>query len=77
MRRHAAVLVAVTSFLTVLLPALAGPAPVAQATTHTAATDWAFVQHELFDIPLAQFVQHRFTGDRCSPASARPWPPVA
>jgi hypothetical protein len=63
MRRHAAVLVAVTSFLTVLLPAIAGPS-VAQATAHTAASDWAFVQHELFDIPLAQFVQHRFTGDR-------------
>lgn len=64
MRRHAAVLVAVTSFLTVLLPAIAGPATTAQATTHTAASDWAFVQHELFEVPLAQFVQHRFTGDR-------------
>lgn len=66
MRCRTALLVAVTSLLTVVSPAhAAGPAsPPATAGPHSAATDWAFVRHELFEIPLATFIRHTFTGDR-------------
>ena len=49
MRFRLAVLVAVTSFLTVVSPAFAGP-------PHTATTDWAFVRHELWEVPLPVFI---------------------
>lgn len=62
MRLRSVVLVAVTSLLTVASPAaVAGSAP---AATHSAATDWAFVQHELFDVSIAQFVRDTYLGDR-------------
>jgi hypothetical protein len=70
MRLRLALLVAVTSLLTVVSPALAvGPLPLASAAPHpaglhSAAADWSFVQHELFGVSLAQFVRDRFTGDR-------------
>ena len=65
MRLRLALLVAVTSLLTVVSPALAvGPVPRTNAAAHTATGDWAFVQHELFGVPLAQFVLDRFSGDR-------------
>jgi hypothetical protein len=68
MRPRTALLVAVTSLLTVASPAsAAGPLTTSPSRTtpaHSASTDWAFVQHELFDVPLAQFVRDRFLGDR-------------
>jgi hypothetical protein len=66
MRLRLALLVAVTSLLTVVSPAsAAGPQPRTRpAIAHTAADDWAFVRHELFEVPLARFVRDRFTGDR-------------
>jgi hypothetical protein len=60
MRTRLAVLVAVTSVLTVVSPALAGPR---SAVGHSAVTDWAFVRHELFDVPLRQFIADAATGD--------------
>ncbi|HNJ97678.1 MAG TPA: phospholipase A2 [Ilumatobacteraceae bacterium] len=59
MRLRLAVLVAVTSFLTVLLPDTghASPAsPANSAVTADAAGDWTFVQRELFGVSLARFV---------------------
>ena len=95
MRKRFAVLVAVTSILTVLSPATAGrlqagplpavslpavplpadPAlsastadrltPHPELLTHDAASDWRYVQRELFAISLWQFVNDaRATGDR-------------
>ncbi len=54
MRFRFAVLVAVTSLLTVVSPALAGP---------TATTDWAFVSRMAFSVPLSTFSATRATGD--------------
>ncbi len=48
MRFRIAVLVAVTSFLTVTSPARAGLA-------HTAATDWAYVRRMVHEVPLSEF----------------------
>jgi hypothetical protein len=69
MRHRTAVLVAVTSVLTVVSPALSGRPPSALAAPaspaiHSAAADWAYVQHELFDVALARFVADRVLGDR-------------
>jgi hypothetical protein len=58
MRFATAVLVAVTSVLTVASPAHAGP------SVHDSTADWAYVEHELFAIPLAQFVLDARHGDR-------------
>jgi hypothetical protein len=58
MRFATAVLVAVTSVLTVASPAHAGP-PI-----HDSRSDWAFLEHELFEVPLDQFVHDARTGDR-------------
>lgn len=54
MRFRFAVLVAVTSFLTVVSPASAGP---------TAASDWAYVSRLAFTVPLSTFSSARATGD--------------
>jgi hypothetical protein len=67
MRFRLAVLVAVTSFLTVVSPAFAGP-------PHTASSDWTFVRHEVWEVPLPAFItstQHPdpwfdWTSDGCS-----------
>lgn len=61
MRRSLAVLVAVTSFLTVCTTAHAGPhlPPV----RHDAAADWGFVERELYATPIAAFA-----ADAASPA---------
>ena len=66
MRFRLAVLVAVTSFLTVVSPAAAGPRPATHtvAAAHTAADDWSFVQHELFGVSLAQILTDAVTGDQ-------------
>ncbi len=68
MRVRFAVLVAVTTVLTVLSPAPAGLAsgPVSGPTSvlgHTAARDWLYVRHELFGVSLAQFVDDAGHGD--------------
>jgi Prokaryotic phospholipase A2 len=55
MRLRTAVLVAVTSVLTVVSPAHAG---------HSSAADWAFVRRELFDVSLRQFIADTERGDR-------------
>ncbi|MBK8335032.1 MAG: hypothetical protein IPL07_22465 [Acidimicrobiaceae bacterium] len=49
MRVRFAVLVAVTSVLTVVSPAAAGRQPNA---AHSASIDWAYVQHEVYEVPL-------------------------
>ncbi|MEI8239953.1 MAG: phospholipase A2 [Actinomycetota bacterium] len=49
MRHRFAVLVAVTSILTVVSPVSAGP-------SHSASNDWGFVRHELWAEPLASFI---------------------
>ena len=54
MRFRFAVLVAVTSFLTVVSPAIAGP---------SAATDWAYVSRMSFSLSLPAFSAARATGD--------------
>ena len=54
MRFRFAVLVAVTSLLTVVSPALAGP---------SANSDWAFVSRMAFSVPLSTFSAARTTGD--------------
>ncbi len=70
MRLRLALLVAVTSLLTVVSPALAvGPLPRVLAVQrpagqHDASADWSFVVHELFEVSLARFVLDRITGDR-------------
>ena len=57
MRFRLAVLVAVTSSLTVVSPALAGPYrhEAHPAEHHTAAADWAFVQRQLYEVSLRTF----------------------
>ena len=62
MRLRLAVLVAVTTILTVPSPAWAGPTPSARSG-YTAAGDWAYVQHALA-VPMPVFVATRSTGDR-------------
>ncbi|HQZ35938.1 MAG TPA: phospholipase A2 [Ilumatobacteraceae bacterium] len=57
MRFRLAVLVAVTSVLTVVSPVAAGP------STHTARNDWAYVQQELYQVPLRTFVATSTAGD--------------
>ena len=75
MRVRAAVLVAVTSVLTVVSPVHAGPRPVTNhpvtnhpvtnhpVTNHSATRDWAFVAHELFEVPLSRFAADAAKGD--------------
>ena len=79
MRNRLAVLVAVTSFLTVLSSAVADPAHAHTLVTrpashlvgslnspaHDATTDWTYVRRELFGVSLMQFVRDATsTGDR-------------
>jgi Prokaryotic phospholipase A2 len=59
MRLRTAVLVAVTSVLTVVSPALAG-----SPRGHSAVADWAYVRHELYDVPLRQFIADAASADR-------------
>ncbi len=61
MRLRLALLVAVTSVLTVVSPAAAGPR---NALVHTAAGDFSFVQHELYDLSMRDFLTAIATGDR-------------
>lgn len=56
MRLRLAVLVAVTSVLTVLSPALAGPVAATNSPTASMVEDWAYVQRLLFDVPMRQFL---------------------
>jgi hypothetical protein len=64
MRIRLAVLVAVTSVLTVASPALAGPNSPDRPTAHSATADWTFVQRELYDISMRDFVVASTSGDR-------------
>lgn len=65
MRFRLAVLVAVTSVLTVVSPVAAGsPTAVRPAVAHSATSDWAFVQQELYQVSLRTFVATIATGDR-------------
>lgn len=64
MRSRLAVLVAVTSVLTVVSPVAAGPATPASRAAHTAQADWAYVQQQLFQKSLQQFVSTSAAGDR-------------
>lgn len=65
MRFRLAVLVAVTSILTVVSPVAAGPAAAARpAVAHSAALDWAYVQQQLSQVSLRTFVATIATGDR-------------
>jgi len=62
MRFRLAVLVAVTSFLTVASPASAGPIVLA---THSASADAAYVQRMLYDTSMSGFLRAAtVTGDR-------------
>ncbi|MEY4174196.1 MAG: hypothetical protein RI900_1361 [Actinomycetota bacterium] len=61
MRSRTAVLVAVTSVLTVASPALAGPV---RAAVHDAATDWKYVHRQVHDISLRDFMGSRLAPDR-------------
>jgi hypothetical protein len=63
MRFATAVLVAVTSVLTVASPAHAGP-QVHDQLVHDPHADWAYVEHELFSVPLEQFVADARRADR-------------
>ncbi|MBU6315456.1 MAG: hypothetical protein KGR47_03005 [Acidobacteria bacterium] len=56
MRSRTAVLVAVTSVLTVASPALAGPV---RAAVHDAATDWKYVHRQVFGASLRDFLATR------------------
>lgn len=65
MRFRLAVLVAVTSVLTVVSPAAAGrPTPLRSGAVHTAAGDWAFVHQQLYGVSLGAFLATSATGDR-------------
>ena len=61
MRFRFAVLVAVTSVLTVVTPAAAGRQPNA---AHSASIDCAYVLHEVYEVPLRDFVATVTIGDR-------------
>ena len=61
MRLRLAVLVAVTSFLTVLSPADAGLRP---APRHDAASDWSYVRRLAITAPMSEFVAATRTPDR-------------
>jgi hypothetical protein len=56
MRSRTAVLVAVTSVLTVASPALAGPV---RSAVHDAATDWRYVHRLVHDVSLREFLRNR------------------
>jgi hypothetical protein len=64
MRSRLAVLVAVTSVLTVVSPVAAGPVTPTSRDAHTAQADWAYVQQQLFQVSLSQFVRTAAAGDR-------------
>jgi len=64
MRSRLAVLVAVTSVLTVVSPVAAGPATSTTRAAHTAQADWAYVQQQLFKMPLHEFIRTSASGDR-------------
>ena len=66
MRVRFAVLVAVTSVLTVVSPAAAGRQPNA---AHSASIDWAYVQHEVYEVPLRDFVATVTIGEKAVPLS--------
>ena len=63
MRFATAVLVAVTSVLTVASPAHADPS-VHDPSVHDPAHDWAFIEHELFEVSLERFVADTRRPDR-------------
>ena len=56
MRLRFALLVAVTSVLTVLSPATAGPVHAAGPAVHTPGSDWAYVQYQLYGVSLGTFL---------------------
>lgn len=67
MRFRFAVLVAVTSLLTVVSPAAAGPASLAVHRVvegHSAVSDWTYVSRLSFSVSLSTFSVSRATGDR-------------
>lgn len=64
MRTRLAVLVAVTSVLTVASPVFAGRLDSYRPAAHSASADWAYVQKELFDVSLRDFVSAIAAGDR-------------
>lgn len=66
MRLRLAVLVAVTSLLTVASPVSAGPSlpPPPRGGGHVAAVDWAYVQRMLFGVSLHDFLLNAAFGDR-------------
>jgi hypothetical protein len=66
MRTRIAVLVAVTSVLTVVSPVSAGPsAPHRRSLLgHSAFGDWSYVHHELFEVSLRVFIGDTVIGDR-------------
>ena len=65
MRFRLAVLVAVTSSLTVVSPALAGPSTaIRPAVQRSAVADWAYVQQQLYGVTLRTFLTNTTTGDR-------------
>lgn len=56
MRLRFAVLVAVTSLLTVLSPALASPVAATTRPALDMASEWAYVQRQLFEVSLRTFL---------------------
>jgi Prokaryotic phospholipase A2 len=65
MRIRLAVLVAVTSVLTVVSPVAAGLSNASRPTVaHSAAADLSYVQQQLYQVPLRTFVVNITVGDR-------------
>lgn len=64
MRFRLAVLVAVTSLLTVVSPASAGLSSATHPAARSASSDWAYVQTQLYQVSLRTFVTTIPTGDR-------------
>ena len=64
MRFRLAVLVAVTSVLTVVSPVAAGSSIPRPTVAHSANSDWGFVQQQLYQVSLRTFVGTITTGDR-------------
>ena len=56
MRLRLAVLVAVTSLLTVLSPVFTGPVAATTRPTLDMARQWAYVQHQLFEVSMRTFL---------------------
>lgn len=65
MRFRLAVLVAVTSVLTVVSPVAAGHSIAVRPTAaHSATGDWAYIQQQLYQVSLRTFVGTIASGDR-------------